>query len=1619
LGKAVLVLSLILQTKANFPLRKLLTVFLLLLRMQDNAQTGFWAQGSGGNNVDESMGVCKDAGGNYITAGYFSNTAYFGQGNPSLTAASIGIPDIYVQKTSAAGQVLWEVKAGGQGTDRALAVACDNAGNIYITGFYYGTATFGSFTLTSLSGSQDMFVAKLSAAGTFLWVKSAGGTSSEWGNSLAVDNNGNIFVVGQFKGNCSWGSISKTSMVNPASGLPSFDIFTAKYDNAGNEIWVETGSAEFDDRALDVAIDNSGNVFVCGQFSDTITFDVVHNNPVANAIFLVKYDTNGQEQWFRRASSSYSICYALTIDNQQNVFITGDFQGNMVFYGTPNNFLSNAYANGIFVARYSNSGSFSWADADGSNSYLSSRDCAVDAQNNVYLAGEFGCVMDEYSAQYGTGIFNSIGFQDIFCVKYSDTGVRQWFRQFGGPGNDKAHGIVTESTDQPVITGSYQKRLNLPSSAGYSVNYSTYAIPDGGQGPQGLSTSLCGDNSYFYYQSIGGAGFSDAFLVNGIDLNREPYDYYNHYTSNCQRDSLETCITDYPDYFSCSDTIHMCYNGRIFANTNTGEDGIIGPWHHFQWNTGPSDTLQYLQVFNSGYYSINVNSNDGCFISEDSVYVIVHPLPQPPLITDDHGYNLNQGPATDTVMTCVPDTVLLSASNLQSCSLSWTYTPYTGYWNSYYCYVGGTPVSSNDSLAVLQTGIYSVTLTDSFGCERCNNVLVKLDTILPLIPKTNFPDSLEACYGDYVPFQAWDSITNPSGSFPHPCIGDISIQWITSPVFGMSSQNIPCSLSGGFYAYMTTGNYTITEMIVRKNFCQNDTFWIVKNFYIKVNPKPVPVISVTGGNFICPGDTLTWQVSVTSACSSCTTTVTPGPGTLYITAAGYYNFTGTATDTVTGCFSYNYFPKLVTTKPDPVIAVNPTNGIICPNDSAQVYTSSVGLNYEWYGPNGLLSPNQQYIYDSVPGYYHCVVTDSAGCVLTSNTIELKEYSTPYLEAAPSNIICNGQSVSINVITLDATNIQWLPPFSGSSLSQTVTQAGVYQCYVTMCGIQTLCSITIAVSNPVASISAASASFCPGDSLLLTAGAGAYSYEWQPGFNQNNSLYTNVAGTYSLTVTDAYGCQDATSYTVSLNTSTTQPTAAASYTLCYGDSAIVTANAGSLPIEWYADAQLQNFIGAGSPFTTPVYFSDTVIYASAVGSGSCNSLGTAVVIDVNNNSIPPVISGDTSVCSGNTISLFGSSSSTTFNWTGPNGFTSAQQNPVILNAAVPAGGTYTLTTQAGNCPSPFVTWSVSVSVPVAPVISGSDTVCSGDPLVLYSGLSSPTVVTWTAPSNAFIVTGDSLYLLPPQNISGWYSAQANTNGCIGAADSFYVQAVSVPAVTVGTVNSPLCEGDTAWFLADTVAGATYFWQGPGGFTTTIQNPVLYNVTSSQAGIYSMSAVIGSCYSNPLHLFLNVQPLLLIDLGTDTTMCYFDSLVLAPGSYASYLWQNGSSDSSFSVHFSGMYSVIVTDQYGCTDMDTINILFDRCEPGMVNVFTPNGDGKNDLFFFSGEFFNAVKCSVFDRWGLLMYEWDGVSGAWDGTNMYSGNPVSEGTYFYIAEVRDYKDKLFRLQGYITLSR
>ena len=283
-----------------------------------------WAKQAGGNNMDEGYGIVSDSLGNIYVVGSFDGTALFD--NVELTGS--GKESMFIVKYDPDGNVIWAKSYAGTDTVNGLDIVLDYLGNIYVTGYFSGSVSFGSTTLSS-SGSVDIFVAKYDSDGNVIWAKQAGGSKSEKGNSIVLDSLGNIYVTGYFSGSVFFGSSNIVSNGN-------FDMFIAKYDSEGNVIWAKQAGGEYQDRGIGVVVDDLGCAYVTGYFTQDATFDsTVITGMEDSDIFIAKYANDGNVLWVKSVvGKTDDNGYGIALDAENNVYVTGYFIQDATFDST-------------------------------------------------------------------------------------------------------------------------------------------------------------------------------------------------------------------------------------------------------------------------------------------------------------------------------------------------------------------------------------------------------------------------------------------------------------------------------------------------------------------------------------------------------------------------------------------------------------------------------------------------------------------------------------------------------------------------------------------------------------------------------------------------------------------------------------------------------------------------------------------------------------------------------------------------------------------------------------------------------------------------------------------------------------------------------------------------------------------------------------------------------------------------------------------------------------------------------------------------------------------------------------------------------------------------------------
>lgn len=405
-----------------------------------------WAKGTGGTNYNSGTDVCEDRFGNvYMSGNFQSLTLNFG----STMLTNSGLSDIFVVKYDSNGNELWALKVGDTDQDISHSIATDSVGNIIITGVFYSSSlTFGSFTLVN-SGIRDMFVAKLNSNGTFLWAKNALGFNFDFGYDVAVDNDGNIFVTGEYNSGV---IVFDTIALNNVGGE---DLFVVKYDPAGNVVWAKSAGGIGSDAGFGISVDNSGNVFVTGHFySNTLTFDsITLINSGDRDYFVIKFDSMGHVQWANSGNGSGSdYGYKICNDSAGSVYVTGGFASPTLVIGS--NVLTGNGNEDPFNIKYDSNGNVVWTNSFGGTYAEVGTGIAINDQGFTFVTGRFSSPF----VTIGTDtLFNTTPLlAEAFIACYDAIGVPVWAKSINGTLVENITGVFCNDDGYIYISGGFQ-----------------------------------------------------------------------------------------------------------------------------------------------------------------------------------------------------------------------------------------------------------------------------------------------------------------------------------------------------------------------------------------------------------------------------------------------------------------------------------------------------------------------------------------------------------------------------------------------------------------------------------------------------------------------------------------------------------------------------------------------------------------------------------------------------------------------------------------------------------------------------------------------------------------------------------------------------------------------------------------------------------------------------------------------------------------------------------------------------------------------------------------------------------------------------------------------------------
>ncbi len=494
------------------------------------------------------------------------------------------------------------------------------------------------------------------------------------------------------------------------------------------------------------------------------------------------------------------------------------------------------------------------------------------------------------------------------------------------------------------------------------------------------------------------------------------------------------------------------------------------------------------------------------------------------------------------------------------------------------------------------------------------------------------------------------------------------------------------------------------------------------------------------------------------------------------------------------------------------------------------------------------------------------------------------------------------------------------------------------------------------------------SFCS-NTVVLNAGNPGASYLWSTGATTQTITVGN--GTFWVTVTSASGCVATDTITF-----TGGPIVALGQdTVICGPGQVVLATFAGYSYQWNT-GDTSNSITVSTSGTYSVVVTDS---QGCTGSD---------VISVTFAPVPIVdLGNDSTYCVGGVL-LNAGNPGATYLWS-----TGATSQTLTVST----GGIFWVTVSYGSGCTAADTISFISNGPV--VALGPDTVICGNGSLTLNAGSGGTTYQWNTGANTSTINVST---------SGTYSVLVtNALGCTGN-DTISVQFQAPPQVTLPP-DIVECNGQPALLFA---SGATSYAWSTGAIGSTI--------TVSGSGVYWVAGSTGTCTDRDT-ILVSIDDVSM-NLGGSIITC--DSIVMLSSGVtgAGMLWSTGEITESIVVNATGSYTVTATTA-NCNNTEVVDVEFLEGAgdpPVYPNIFTPNEDGINDVFVPLNYFRGSVHMQIFDRWGQLVFEAEGVNPAWNGKTP-DGKNVSEGVYYWIANYQSgcQVQQIESQTGFVTILR
>lgn len=862
-----------------------------------------------------------------------------------------------------------------------------------------------------------------------------------------------------------------------------------------------------------------------------------------------------------------------------------------------------------------------------------------------------------------------------------------------------------------------------------------------------------------------------------------------------------------------------------------------------------------------------------------------------------------------------------------------------------------------------------------------------------------------------------------------------------------SNNNAVATVSGSTVSIVGPGSvdFTFTESV---NNCSANTSSVI------VNASPSVTVS---SNSICLNSNLVLTPNTGGTWISNNTSVATVSGSaVTILSTGFVDFT--FTETSSGCSATT---SSVTVNNDITTTVA-NNGAICEGNTLSLTSSTAGLTYSWSGPNGFTSTSQNPIVsltanNAMSGNYILTIsngncTNSASTNVTVNVNPSIDISS-VLSTNPS--ACGALDGSITGISATGTPVltfSWNGSLASTSPDLLNVNAGSYSLVVTDGNGCSSSEGPFVLSDPSSpaqpTITLNPSAVCLGGEFTITVDSpdptATYNWNGPNGFSANGTsinltnISVNDAGNYTVTPTVA-GCTGSTSAPANVvvnNLPIVDVLTPGDITCLISTITLDGSNSESgaaINYDWITTNG--NFVGATNLNTVDVDLDgDYRLIVTNTTTGCVDSLDVTVNIDT----ISPLANsgGDLiSTCSSNSLPIIldGSNSSAginiSYSWVASNGG-NIISGGTSDSPTVDMAGTYELTvTDASNGCSAINSMDLTMDT-IPPIASDANNnmttiMCSTFFALNLDGSASSSgngeTYLWTTTNgNIDFQSGTSATVIA----AGDYTLTVTgNNGCEDMITITVAMDTISPIINIIDPDSLSCVATTVNIDASNSTGSnlTYFWStGESSSVITVDSIGTYFLTVGSDNGCSSSTSINIVESgNPTASFTSS-----VDSGQVVLDVDFNNL--SSGTSLSYSWDFGdgstsnleSPSHSFSTSGEFVVELIVTNGFGCTDTTSTTITVTDDNPIVIpNIFTPNGDGENDLFAIIGNF-KDMHIVIYNRWGQVMADLWGSKVKWDGRTT-AGLEVPEGTYYYLIDIINFNDDKFEYTGPLLLTR